>query len=242
MNINKLIYYFLMLTLLLFASCQKKGINITPIASLNLVHAIVNQGAIEANFTDLSKRNTGNYQYYSQITTSVNYGNNSIYGALSIQNVPITVVATTDTAHPLFSGNLNLTRNGIYSLYLAGQSGAVDMLLVNDTLSFYSDSSCGIRFINLSLNSNPFIVTQASTPNTVEFNGLGYKQFSFFKKYTATASNSSYIFQVRDAVTNTVLSTYILSTPYFHNVTLAWIGQVGGTGVNIQKIIRINNY
>ncbi len=231
-----LLLFFAVMTLL---SCKKDSVSLTPLASLNLVNATVNAGAVKANFTNVSGKGGG--QYYSQITTSVNYGSNNVYGVLAGRTIPITV-APADTTQPVFGGNLSLTRGGIYSFYLAGQAGAVDTLLVKESIPHHGDSSCGVRFINLSYNSNPIIITQAATPTVIEFNSLRYKQFSEFKTYAASLAVKSYAFQVRDAGTNALLGSYTLSTPYFQNVTLAWIGQGGGSGLAAPKVIRVNNY
>jgi hypothetical protein len=223
-----------------FASCKKSDVTLSPLASLNLVNATVNLGTVQANFTNLSNKTTG--QPYSQITTTVPYGSNNVYGVLANMAIPLTIVATTDTTKPIYISSLNFANGSIYSLYLAGQTGAVDTVMVRETIPYYADSTCGVRFINLSYNSNPIVVTQSITPTVNDFSSLTYKQYSSFKTYPSKSSNSSYIFQVRDAVAGTLLGSYTLSTPYFHNVTLAWVGQTGGTGAATTKVIRINNY
>jgi hypothetical protein len=227
--------------LFLIASCKKTDPGIIPLASINIVNATVNLGTIKANFTNAGTKNNG-YQYYSQITTSIGYGSNSILGVLAQTQVPITIAPISDTAQPIYSGSLNFAKGAGYSLYLAGTAAAVDTILMLDAIPYYSDSSCGVRFINLSYNSNSIIITQAVTPTVDDFSSMSYKQISAFKTYNAGQANASYSFQVRDAATNTLLATYVLSTPYFHNVTLAWIGQTGGSGANAPKIVRINNY
>jgi len=223
-----------------FGSCKKSDVTLTPLASLNLVNATVNLGTVKANFTNLSNKTTS--QLYSQITTTVAYGSNLIYSVLSNKNVPLTIVATSDTTKPVYTGSLNLATGNTYSLFLAGQTGAVDTIMTRDVLPIFDDSSCGIRFINLSYNSSPIVVTQSASPTVNDFSSLAYKQYSSFKTYSAKSANSTYLFQVRDAIAGTLLGTYTLSTPYFHNVTLAWIGQTGGSGTVALKVIRVNYY
>lgn len=227
----------------LFMVCCKKSEEpgIVPLASINIVNGCINIGTIKANFTNASTKN-GGYQYFSQITTSIAYGSNAIVGVLAQEQVPLTIAPIADTAQPIYNGSLSFAKGAGYSLYLAGTATAVDTVLILDAISFHSDSNCGVRFINLSYNSNPIVITQSATPTVDDFSNLSYKEISAFKTYPAGYANASYNFQVRDAATNTLLATYPLSTPYFHNVTLAWIGQMGGTGANAPKIIRVNNY
>lgn len=220
-------------------SCKKSIVGLTPISSLYLINATVNLGSVKANFVDPS--NKGNGQYYSQIA-SIRYGGNASYPVLAGQIIPLTIVPVTDTVNPIYRANLNLGAGNIYTLFLAGKAGSMDTVFVRESMPFYADSICGIRWINLSYNSSPITISQAITPTVNEVSNLAYKTFSSFKPYSAGASNSSYVFQVRDAATSTLLATYTLSTPFFHNVTLAWIGEAGGSGASAQKVIRINHY
>lgn len=222
------------LLIALTAGCKKTHITTTPLASINIVNAAVNVPGIKVNFMNLPGQ-------YASIPT-ISYGGNKTYSVLANLTVPVAIVTTSDTLHPIYSGNLQLTGTGIYSLYLAGQSTAVDTILVRETIPVHTDSSCGVRFINLSYNSSPITITLSATPTVVEFSNLAYKQASTFKTYPALAGNTSYAFQVRDAGTNTILSTYTLSTPRFFNCTLVWKGMVGGTGANAPGIQRVNNY
>lgn len=209
-------------------------------ASLNIVNATVGLGAVKANFTNVGDKSTS--EYYSQISTIVNYGSNNIYGVLANQSVPLTIATVTDSTNPVFTTQFNLVSSGIYSLYLVGQVGSIDTLLIKEVIPAYTDSLCGVRFINLSYNSDPIIITQAVTPSVNEFGPLTYKQYSAFKVYPATVASNNYGFQVRDASTNVVLGSYTLSAPNFHNVTLAWIGQAGAIDVNAPQVVAINQY
>jgi len=222
-----------LLLLMGVAACKKSGVAITPLASLNVVNASVNLGTVKANFT-------GAGQYAS--ATSIGYGANNSYSVRAGITIPFTIVAVADTTQPVFNAMLNLNGGGIYSLYLAGQSGSVDTLLVAETIPLHTDSSCGVRFINLSYNSNPVTVTLSTTPTTAEFSNISYKQSSAFKTYPAGAANGSYIFQVRDGATGNILSTYTLIPPRFLNCTLVLKGMIGGTGANAPGLQRVNNY
>ncbi len=230
---------FLLLMSLTFCTpgCKKdENVSIYPLAFINLVNASVNLGTVKVDFTGLKG-------VYSGISTSVAYGASFPYGLNAGMNVPITIVPTSDTTKIAFAGVFNLPQDETYTMYLAGTSTLVDTVFVKENhYPFYNDSSCAIRFVNLSYNSSPIIVTLSSTPTVSEFGTLIYKQSSAFKTYAALSTNGIYTFQVKDAATNNLLATYALVTPRFRGCTLALKGMVGGVGAYALGIMRINNY
>lgn len=225
---------------ILAASCKKSTVETSPLASLNIVNASVNVSAAKVNFTG-----PGGANYYNLITTTTAYGANTAYGVNANTSVPLSIINSPDSTKIIYNGVLNFSNGDLYTLYLAGQATAVDTILRKEpTLPTYQDSSCGVRFINLSYNSSPITVTlstAATTPIT-EFTGLAYKAQSVFKAMSATVANNTYTFQVRDAGTLALLGSYTLTVPRFFSCTLAWIGQTGGTGTAAVKVQRINNY
>src|SRR4051812_45364015 len=104
-----------------FAACSKDSVELTPLASLNVVNGTVNLGTIKSNFTGPGAAN-----YYSTITTTTGYAANTAFGVRADMAVPLAIVATTDTTKPVYTNTLNFTNGGVYTLYLAGQSTAVD--------------------------------------------------------------------------------------------------------------------
>ena len=223
-----------------FAACKKSTVEISPLASLNIVNATVGVSAAKVNFTGPKGPN-----YYNLITATTAYGANTAFGVNANMAVPVTIINNPDSTKILYQNTLNFSSGELYTLYLAGQSTAVDTILRNEpSLPTFQDSTCGVRFINLSYNSNPITVTlstAATTPIT-EFSGLAYKTQSVFKPFVATVANNTYTFQVRDAGTLALLGSYTLTVPRFFSCTLAWIGQTGGTGTAAVKVQRINNY
>jgi len=224
-----------LLAIICLSACKKSTVSLSPLASLNIVNASVNLGPVKVNFTDLKG-------LYSSITTTVAYGANTPYGANAEVPVPVTIVPTSDTTKTAFTGQFTFVNGGIYSLYLAGQSTAVDTVFVKENIPSYTDSSYGVRFINLSYNSTPIKITLSTSPTVVQFSDLAYKQASDFKTYGAKVSTATDTFQVRNATTNAILATYPIVKPRFFNCTLAWKGMTGATGTNAPGIMRINNY
>ena len=232
--------YSILLGVTFLLSCKKTTVNVKPLASFNMVNATVNLDGVQANFTWFGSK--AGIQYYSDISTVVGYGTNSVYSMLAKQSIPVTVVSSADTTKTILEGSFNFDEGGIYTLYFSGIVGAIDTLLVPERFPVHADSTCGVRFINLSFNSQPIVVTLSSTPTIMEFNSLSYRQFSDFKGYLADVNNNAYTFQVRDAATDSLLGTYDFSAPCFRNATLAWIGQTGGSGTYATQVIVVNNY
>ncbi len=221
--------------MILFSACKKEALKTTPVASINIVNASVNLAASKASFAG----GAGNYYL---IATTTAYGANTVYGVSANTSVPLTVINSADSTKILYNNTLNFSNGDMYTLYLAGTATAPDTIQRKESIPSYLDSSCGVRFINLSYNSTPIKVTLSTTPTVNEVVSLAYKAQSDFIKYDATLANNTRIFQVRDASTNAVLASYTLTAPRFFSCTLAWIGQTGVTGTNAPKVQRINNY
>jgi len=156
----------------------------------------------------------------------------------------------------MFNSVLNLAAGGAYSLFITGRdTTASDYLFVQDDLPYHapSDSTAGIRFVNLSTGSNPISVNIQGQATGSEASNLAYKGITNFKNYAATYKISSYVFEFRDASSGALISSYTLSSVNggsttsannvrFKNLTLALIGQPGVTGTYAQKVVQINNY
>ncbi|MES2331329.1 MAG: hypothetical protein V4539_17125 [Bacteroidota bacterium] len=227
-------FIFMVIAGLAMSGCQK---NESPAsqASLNIVHAIVNVPAIKVN-------RYGSGTIYSTFIDSVKFGANEVITVVSGNSVPVSVVNTADTLHPVFNGNINVSAGSITSLFLAGQSTSVDTITVQDVIPYRADSTAGVRFINLLVNSNPVSINIKGNANGSEVTSLAYKANTGFKNYTALNINASYIFEIRDAGTGTLITSYTLTTPRFLNVTLCLKGLSGATGTNAPGIMLVKNY
>jgi hypothetical protein len=114
-------------------------------------------------------------------------------------------------------------------------------VIVKDTIPYLTDSTCGVRIINLIPGSPGFNVTLSTSPTVNEVSNLGYLQYTGFKIYPAKALNKTYLFQFKKVSDNSSIGTYTLSTPYFANVTLAVKGTMSGTNVTGFGVIRVAN-
>ena len=222
--------------IIVFTSCEKNTAGIPQLTSVNIINAVVNTTSIKVN-------PFGSPITYATYVDSVKYGGFKLYSLNAGAETPVTIVATTDTTKPLFTASLSLNAGEYYSLFLAGQYPQADTVWIKDAISNYTDSLVGIRFINLSPNSNAVNVNIKGNSTQNEVNSLGYKQLTAFKQYSAKSTNPNYPFEVRDAATNALLTSFTLSYTRFHNHTLVIKGLAGvTTGANAFSVFSVNPY
>jgi hypothetical protein len=186
---------------------------------------------------------TGPAQYYSS-AQQVSYGSAQLYSPLSGSN-PLSVVPITDTVFTIFKGSLILVAGDIYSFFLTGDTTKPDTLFVQDNIPLHSDSSVGIRIVNLSPSSQSISINLAgNAASQTEFSGLVYKQISSFKTYVANSSiaGSQYVFEVRDQASGNLLTTYTWSYHLFKNNTLVIAGSEDPTSSTPLMVFSVNNY
>ena len=225
----------LALLLLLTASCHRSGGIDAPV-SVNVVDALPTGNTIIPVFGATA------IPYYTALTVP---SNSAVQYAPSGGPNPLYVVRNKDTTQRIFSGTLNLSPGAIYSFFLSGDTTRPDTLLVQDNIPVYTDSSAGVRFVNLSPGSQPVEVNlKGSTSGQSEFSNLGYKQIGAFKKYAAVSSvpGRQYIFEVRSQEGDSLLLTYTWAYTLHKNNTLVLSGStVSGTGQPLH-IFQVNNY
>ena len=209
---------------IIITSCKKEEISLSPISSLNITNAIV--GGTTAKFGNRTTTISNNN--FTQFV--LNEASNSLY-----------IFPSTDSLKPYYNNVLTTNSGEVYSLFLGGTPLQVDAILVKDNIPVRTDSSAGIRFINLSPNSAPLNITLSISPTVNQISNLAYKQYSEFKSYPSLY-NSTYTFQIRDASTAAPASpraTFSLSAstvPRFANITL--VIRQNGSGV---AVFRVNN-
>lgn len=205
-----------------FTSCKKDKIDTTPLTSLSITNAIVGgtSAKLGSNATAVSNNNFAQF--------ALKAGSNNLY-----------IWPTGDSLHPYYTQDKFSSSNGeVYSLFLSGTPAAVDAINIKETIPYRTDSTAGIRFINLANNNGALNVNLASTPTINEVTGLSYKAYTEFKTYPGIY-NSTATFQVRKA-DGTLLTSFAFTTstiPRFANVTLV-IRQNGANGVSV---FRVNN-
>ena len=226
------------LAALVISACQKTKY-VPPPASITVVHAMANETHSIAPLFGAKQ----SLQYFSTMQKINRYASflfSPVAGPTAIQIVP-----STDTMFNILHGSITLVSGNIYTLFLAGDSTKPDTVFTTDNIPYYSDSSTGIRFINLVPDSKPMLVNiQGNDPTKVdEFTNIAYKQLTAFKKYGASISNStSYTFEIRDQGTDSLLKTYKWTFPRFKNQTIVIAGsEVIGSPTPI-TVFSENNY
>jgi hypothetical protein len=206
---------FSILAMLAFVACKKNNLTTTSLVSLTVTNVVINGPAIRvgSNLNQVANNNS--------LQLGLIAGDNDLY-----------VWPVGDSANPYYtSSKFFADENSIYSLFIAGRSPNISGIIIKDNIPYHTDSTCGVRIINLVPNSTPLNITLSSSPTTNEVSGLAYLQYTDFKIYPAKAANASYTFQVRKSTDNTVLVSYLLNTPRFTNVTLVIRGLPIGTPV-----------
>ncbi|HVU94332.1 MAG TPA: hypothetical protein VHE34_03870 [Puia sp.] len=239
----KYAYFRRLPALLLLAtllSCGKSN-SIPGTASLTIVNAVAGSNPLVTNFSG-----TQPIEWYSN-APQIGFGQYHAFNNYSGLQ-PLALYQYPDTlpkSSPLFSFTLNLPLNSIRSLFLIGTTGAPDTLVTADAPPYHpvTDSSMGIRFVNLSPGSAPVSVDIQGQANGSEVGSLAYKGLSAFKIYPATSTVTGYNFEFRDAASGTLLASYALTPSPYRNYTIALEGLPGPGGATVpQAAYLINNY
>ncbi len=224
-------------------ACHKSSTVAVSPASLNIINAIpTSQPIIPVLGTTETIQYFGNAQM-------VSYGNAQLYsplsGADSLYIVQITDTLEINPKFEMFSGTLNLAPGGIYSFFLAGDTSAVDTLIVQDHILAYTDSSAGVRFVNLSPGSGPMSINLQGNPSTqTEFPSTpAYKQITSFKAYSASSSApGSYTFVIHDQVSGDSV-VYSWSYSLYKNNTVVIAGSENPSSIDYPiNVFQVNNF
>jgi hypothetical protein len=217
-----------------FFACKKSTDTSTVAAGvLNVTNAVVGGATITLNNNAIvSSNNTVGVNAYAWLPLA----SGSIPVNLGVPAKAATPTTPIVPAVPYYNTTLAVDNSSNYSLFLTGTSpSTIESVLIKESYPYaYADSTCGVRFINLAPGSSPVSVNVKGSANGSEVNTLAYKAYSGFVKHPAKKLNPNYIFEFRDATTGALISSYTLTTPYFHNVTLVLRGIVGSSaGVTI---------
>ncbi|MBO9572062.1 MAG: DUF4397 domain-containing protein, partial [Chitinophagaceae bacterium] len=114
-------------------------------------------------------------------------------------------------------------------------------ILIKENFPRHTDSTTGVRFVNLSPNSPELSINLVGSPNGSEVTSLPYKAVTEFKNYSATWADNFYDFEIRNAATGEVLGFYTYHTlARMRNVTLIVRGLIDGPVPF--EVVRVSNY
>ncbi len=244
MTMNNQLCTCAILLLCIFTACKKDNgsdINRTT-TTVNVINAAVNVTGVKVN--------TNNAPVTYLTASQVSYGASALF-FLQKPSANLSIVASSDTSNYLLNKTLAFNA-GLVTIYIAGQSGTVDTLIREEqnypfirTDVITPDSSINLRFVNLSPNSAGVTINIKGS-STNETSNLPYKGITNFKSYTAKSTNTSYVFEIRDASASTLLFTYTFSvtaTNRFKNVALIIKGLQGTTtGTNAFGVFPANYF
>lgn len=240
--------------LLLITACRKNDIDPEGTASLTIVNSLKGTVSLVTNFsgTDRLSNHYANAKQLMYNSFDPSYQLAAYKGKqkLALYNYPDTLLKD----KPLLQLELDLPRGSIHSLFVTGTLAAPDTLFIEEHPPYRpsSDSTTGIRFINLVPGSAGISVNLAGQPNGSEISLLRYKDASAFKSYAATSNVYSYTFEFRDAVSGALLASYTaedinndssdrdndINKWRFRNCTLALVSAADDTNT----ILLINNF
>ena len=213
--------------------CKKDAVDSTPLSSITIANVVVGGGQAKLGPYIAQIQNINNN---AAMSFSLPAGTNQVY-----------VWPVGDSLHPYYNQPLTAAHNEIHSLFLTGTPSAVESVLIKETLPVHTDSTFGVRFINLSPGSPAVKITLSTSATVSEFGDVAYKEISAFKTYPAFAANTPYTFQVRNAATDALIASITMTgtaaatgIPRFNNITLMLRGIVGGTPA--AGVSRMNHY
>lgn len=217
-----------------------------PTSSLTVVNATVDANPFIVDY--YGSKYVG--AYYSS-APQISFGASMEY-AIGSGIIPLVVYQISDTTNAVYKNNITLGGQGIYSLFLCGNASSPASVLTIDHPPYHNaaDSVVGIRFINLSPTSSPVSVDIQGQANGSEIQSLSYKSITAFKDYPATYNISQYVFEFRDAVSGTLLTSFTISGINYgddgdnstnqyrwKNITIVLDGLPGS-----QSAFQVNNY
>jgi hypothetical protein len=263
MNIKRSVNILLValsLTGLILQGCNKHtSTSPFPVASLNVVNALPNsaplilvQGSISSVIGDFS--NIGPLSYAATAVLTPMSGPETLY---AVQSNADTTSVGSKAPDFMFNGELNFKAGSLYSLFITGEDTTnPDFLFVQDVLPVQTDSSVGIRFVNLSTGSNPMSINLEGNSTGSEVGNLPYKSITTFKDYVCNSTINNYLFVVRDVATGDSLTQFVLNSNNgygltdpnngnllkFKHVTIAVYGSESITSSNPLNTMLIDNY
>jgi hypothetical protein len=217
-------------------------------AALTIVNAIDSNSYIITNFEPIGPKGTLNSLQYFATANQISYGNSWESGNY-VDSVSLSIFQNTDTVSALWSGSFNIRTGSIHTLFLSGDTLAIDTLFTTDIIPYYpfTDSLAGVRIINLSKGSLPMSVDiQGNPPTQYEFSNLGYQQSSTFKQYPASSNSNlaqnGITFEIRDQASGTLLTTIAWSYTIFKNNTIVIAGSENPNSNTPIQAFQVNNF
>lgn len=212
-------------------------------ASFTLVNALPGASALVPNF--FANNKLVYYRVAQQIAANASFEFGEYLG-----NYSLSISQLTDTTHTVFNGGISLPSGSFHTLIVCGTLASPDTVFANDNIKPITDSVVNVRFINASAGSSPVNINISGSQATPVVTSLPYKGKSAFLPFTAKSAApayGNYVFEIRDAATSKLLTSYNMASAStvvktFKNFTIVFKGLPGGTGANAPGTILVNNF
>jgi len=237
--IRILLVSFLAATFLVSCKKEANSVKLQPTSSLTVVNGIINSSQLLADFA-----NTHPVSIFYSTTHKIGFSSSFEY-SLTSGTVPVTIYQRSDTSHNVYANNVNLKGGGIYSLFLSGSNPSKpDAVFTTDIPPYHNgaDSTYGIRFINLTPDSAPVSINLQGKANGSEIGSLAYKAITPFKNYPFSNNVMSITFEVRDAISGVLLTTFVGNPNPFSNNTIVIDGLENDPSGNSMFTFQVNNF
>lgn len=177
-------------------SCKKNEVKSQPVASLNVINAVIGGSDVKLNT---------NYSDSVSVYNAKNFTLNAADGTIRLYSAA-------DSLKPYYLQQHKLKDGGIYSIFLFSNPPSPEHIFIENNAAWYADSAMGIRVANLASGSGPLTVTTVADPSTNVFENIAYKNITDFAKIPLPKNVlvESVTFDIRDAATNNILLTYTL--------------------------------
>jgi len=209
MQLSYIARHGIFILIIVLFSCKKQKVIKPDFAVLQLFGWIADNGIVVTNFSDAP---LANYSEAARVNTLLlSLYMNKYYIANKVQ--PFAFYAYPDTlpkSAPLLKLDLELEKNRIYSLFISGTTTSLDTVLVKDNFPVLqpSDSVAAVRFVNLMKGAAVSINLKGKPFGSVMQN-LPYMGVTEFQTFPVREDIDTYEFEIRDAVTSDLLTTYL---------------------------------
>ena len=213
---------------ILFASCEENEPGVPQAATVRVVNAILDVAEIDLrNFQ-------GNFSLNG--SDEINYAFSQRYTVPASADIALDVAPTADTLDIIFSDVLRFDEAGsINTIVLFGDSTRVESFTIEESFSNYSESIYGIRFLNLSEDSEAVFpraisLDTAGVRDTTVYEAISFREATAFNQVESGERIENWTFQYLDAddnvlYSNTVPLFFFFTPPTFRNITIPIVGR-----------------
>lgn len=213
---------------IVFASCEENEPDEPQAATVRVVNAILDIGEIDLR--DFQ----GNFSLNG--SDEINYAFSQRYTVPASTDIGLDVAPTSDTLDIIFSDVFRFDEVGsINTIVLFGDSTRVESFTLEEEFTNYDNPSYGIRFLNLSEDSEAVFpraisLDTAGVRDTTVYEAISFREATAFNQVESGERIENWTFQYLDADDNILYSTqvplfFFFSPPDFRNITIPLVGR-----------------